>query len=519
MNQSGDRASSETGQRILILTPWGRDASLADQTLGRSGLATCICGSLQELRREIDLGAGCALIAEEALPTALADSPEDWLGSEPSWSSLPVIILLGRGASLRNIPALRALETRPNVGFLERPVPKRTLISALRAALEARRLQYAVRDALEELRIANRRKDEFLAILSHELRNPLAPIRSAVYVLNRLEFGPPASHDRARALISMVERQVDHLVRLVDDLLEVSRITTGKITLARRRTDLKAIIRQAQEISQPLISAESHALAICLPDRPVFVDCDTVRLAQVFANLLNNAAKYSPSGGKIRLSLRAEGARAIVSVRDDGIGISPEMLPKVFDLFSQSHGGSGREQGGLGIGLALARSLVELHGGAIEAHSDGEHRGSEFIVRLPLADCGEEPAGAGPCAAEAADVKALVVDDDRDVADSFALLLKSMGVESRVAYGGQEALGAVSDFEPHVVFLDLGMPLMDGYETAKRIQAAPGGKDIVLVALSGWGRSEDRERTRTAGFSHHFVKPMDLAALRHLLAS
>jgi two-component system, sensor histidine kinase len=371
MDHGGNHAGVDAGLRVLILTPRGRDAALADQALGRGGLATCICANLEDLRREIDLGAGCAMIAEEALTRTLADAPGDWLGAEPSWSSLPVIILLSRNASLRNIPALRALETRPNVNFLERPVPKRTLISALRAALEARRLQYAVRDALEDLRVANRKKDEFLAILSHELRNPLAPIRSAVYVLKRLEFDSPAASGQARALISMVERQVNHLVRLVDDLLEVSRITTGKIVLARRRCDLAAILRQAQEISAPLIGAEGHALTICIPERPIFVDCDTVRLAQVFANLLNNAAKYSPRGCNIRLSLRAEGAEAIVSVRDEGIGISSEMLSKVFDLFSQSHGGAGREQGGLGIGLALAQSLVELHGGAIEAHSDG----------------------------------------------------------------------------------------------------------------------------------------------------
>ncbi|WP_424362923.1 ATP-binding protein [Methylocystis parvus] len=517
MDLSVDAASDCDDLRVLIATPQGRDAALAAETLARSGLETRICDDLKALRREIDRGAGCVLIAEEALPTERADLEDGWLRPEPSWSSLPVVVLLGRSASLRKIPALRALEARPNVNFLVRPVPKRTLVSALRAAVEARRLQYSVRDALEELRTVNRKKDEFLAILSHELRNPLAPIRNAVYILKTLERDGAGGSDKASALVSMVERQVDHLVRLVDDLMEISRFATGKIVLQKRRENLADILRQALEISDPLIKAGGHVLTVCPSEAPLIVDGDPVRLAQVFANLLNNAAKYTPAGGDIRVSMRAEGDEAVIDVTDNGMGILPAVLPKLFELFSQSHRVADIAQGGIGIGLALSRNLVTLHGGTVEAHSDGPDRGSSFIVRLPLAERREEAARAAPAPKDATDVKALVVDDDRDVADSFALLLTTMGVESRVAYGGQEALGALSEFRPNLVFLDLGMPEMDGYETARQILATPGGKDAMLIALSGWGQSEDRDRTREAGFSHHFVKPISRDALRQVV--
>ncbi len=387
-----DIYGDDRNMRVLILTPQGRDAALAEKTLARNDIDVQVCENLEELRAEIARGAACALIAVEALLHRNADCA--WLASEPTWSTLPLIVLLARVSSSDNLALLRRLERRPNVTFLERPVPKRTLISALRAAIEARRLQYAVRDAIESLQLANRKKDEFLATLAHELRNPLAPIRNAVEVFRRLKDDDPRAKDQKGMLISMMDRQIDHLVRLVDDLLEISRITTGKIALRKRPVALETALHQAMELSEPVIRSQEHKVSISSASEPLIVDGDPVRLAQIFANLLNNAAKYTPSGGHIQISSQRAGDQVVVSVRDNGVGILEDHMSEVFELFAQLHCDTGREQGGLGIGLALVRKLVELHGGNVEARSDGVGRGSEFIVRLPLSGAQPHDEGA-----------------------------------------------------------------------------------------------------------------------------
>ncbi len=373
----------------------------------------------------------------------------------------------------------------------------------------------ALRASEDALREADRRKDEFLATLAHELRNPLAPIRSALEVLRRMD----GTGEDAKRMRGMMERQVDHLVRLVDDLLEVSRISRGKVELRKQPIDLAEVVQQAVETSLPSIKAGGHTLDIALPGEALRLDADPVRLAQVCANLLNNAAKYTEPGGRIWLKAERQGGEAVVSVRDQGVGIPPEMLPKVFELFAQVDRNLGRAQGGLGIGLALVRSLVELHGGQVEARSEGPGRGSEFIVRLPLAD---SPAAteAGPdCAAAAiTPARILVVDDNQDAADSLGLLLEAIGAEVRVVYAGAQGLLALAEFRPDAVLLDLGMPGMDGFETARRLRLSPEGRAAKLVALTGWGQEEDRRRTREAGFDHHLVKPVGLEELQALLA-
>jgi PAS domain S-box-containing protein len=369
---------------------------------------------------------------------------------------------------------------------------------------------------------ADRRKDQFLAMLAHELRNPLASIRNAVSVLQKLNDDDAAAKDRARLLITIVERQVDHLIRLVDDLLDVARIATGKIELRKQLVDLSDIMRQAIETSQPAINAGQHMVTISLADQPLTVDGDPVRLTQVFANLLNNSAKYTPPEGRIEISTKRDGDEAVVSIRDNGIGIRAEMLPRVFDLFYQASRTKAREQGGMGIGLALARSLVEMHGGQVEARSGGPGRGSEFVVRLPLAAApsqDERIEGEATVASVLASHRVLVVDDDRDVADSLVMLLQLMSADVRVAYNGETALATVAEFKPDLALVDIGMSGMDGYETARRIRLLPEGKDLVLVALSGWGRDDDRRRAMEVGFDHHFVKPMEIDALENLLAS
>jgi CheY-like chemotaxis protein len=309
---------------------------------------------------------------------------------------------------------------------------------------------------------------------------------------------------------------------LVDDLLEISRITRGKIELRRERVDVAFLARTAVEASRPLIDAAGHDLSIETPAEPLTVEADPVRLAQVFANLLNNAAKYTDPGGRIRLSVRRSGDAATISVRDTGTGISAEMLPRVFDLFTQADRSSLRAQGGLGIGLTLARRLVEMHGGSLAASSEGPGQGSEFVVRIPLAAnqrraCESE--SSGQSAGALAHLRLLVVDDNRDAADSLAVLLELLGAEVHLAYSGGEALQAVEACRPDVVLLDLGMPEIDGYEVARRIRERTGSVGPTLIALSGWGQEEDLRRTHEAGFDHHLLKPADLAALKRLLAS
>jgi signal transduction histidine kinase/ActR/RegA family two-component response regulator len=380
---------------------------------------------------------------------------------------------------------------------------------------ERRRIEQALREN-------DRRKDEFLATLAHELRNPLAPIRNAVYLLQKLDGDDPVAKDRGRSLVTMMEKQVAHLIRLVDDLLEVSRITSGKIELRKQHVDLAAVIHQAIQTSEPLINAGRHKMSVSLSSKPLIVDGDLVRLTQVFANLLNNAAKYTLPEGHIEISTKRDGDEAVVSVRDSGIGISADTLPRVFDLFTQSSRALSHAQGGMGVGLALARSLVEMHGGRVEGRSGGIGHGSEFVVRLPLtitSSRGEETGSEATVSSTAGSHRVLVVDDDRDVADTLVMLLQSMGADVRVAYGGAAALPAVAEFKPHFAFVDIGMPVMDGYETVRRIRMLPEGKDIVLAALSGWGRDEDRRRATEAGFDHHFVKPIDIDALENLLGS
>ncbi|HEU5182006.1 MAG TPA: ATP-binding protein, partial [Candidatus Polarisedimenticolia bacterium] len=375
-----------------------------------------------------------------------------------------------------------------------------------------------MKQAQEALQEADRRKDEFLATLAHELRNPLAPIHNALQIL-RL---PGAEGAGAERIYEMMSRQVSHMVRLVDDLMEVSRITRGKIEIRKEPVDLAAVVRTAVETSRPLIDAARHRLTIDLPPEPLVLEADLVRLAQVLTNLLNNAAKYTENEGRILLAARREGGQVVIAVRDNGRGIPAAMLPRVFDLFTQVEQRYSRSQGGLGIGLTLARSLVGLHGGTVEARSEGPGQGSEFIVRLPLAvkqigSGGIEQRPLLPAAVAAHRI--LVVDDNRDAADSLGVLLESLGANVQTAHDGSSALAAVGTFQPSVVLLDIGMPGMDGFEVARRARQQQGGEGVTLIALSGWGQEEEQRRSREAGIDYHLIKPVDLAALEQLLAS
>ena len=369
----------------------------------------------------------------------------------------------------------------------------------------------------DALREADRRKDEFLATLAHELRNPLAPIANSLQILKIPHLDPPAAQ-RTREII---ERQVNHMVRLVDDLLDVSRIMRGRVDLRKEPVELATVVARAVETVQPLIDAQKHRLEISMPDEPLLVNADPVRLSQVIGNLLSNAAKYTEVNGSISVVGRHENGRAVVQVRDNGIGIAPEVLPHVFDLFVQAEHAAGRAQGGLGIGLTLAKNLLEMHGAEVEAHSAGLGHGAEFTIRLPLIHerrANSSTRATHPAAETTKGIRMLVVDDNKDAAESLALLLRLQGHDIRVAHDGTSALAVARSHRPAVVFLDIGMPGMDGYEVARRMRGMPETEQAVIAALTGWGQHEDRTRTAAAGFDHHLVKPVAPDVLQTLIS-
>ena len=358
---------------------------------------------------------------------------------------------------------------------------------------------------VKQLKDADRRKDDFLATLAHELRNPLAPIRTGVQVL-----GMTVSEPRAQAIVPMIERQLGHLTRLLDDLLDVGRITRGRISLHIERVDLRDAVLAAVEACRDHVAQMRHELTVSLPDEAIWLDADPVRLAQIVSNLLNNAARYTPPGGRIALNVASQGDVAQVSVSDNGIGIARDRLDSVFDMFAQVVAPGADAASGLGIGLSLVQGLVAAHGGTVTAHSEGAGRGSEFRVRLPIT--AERPLAAAPrpdTTKPRRKLKVLVVDDNRDAAASLSSLVALMGHDVRIAYDGEAGVSMATDFRPDLLLLDLGMPGVDGYEACRRIREQSWSRDMRLVAVTGWGQSEDRRRSAAAGFDEHLVKPVD----------
>ena len=616
-------------ERVLLLTPTPADAMLSENILREAGLPCHVCNDIREVSRELRLGAGAVLLTEEVYSSRDVFYLVEAVRGQDHWSDIPILLLSSSGAD--SPAAAWAMEMLGNVTVLERPIRVTTLVSALRAALRARRRQYQLHDQVEALRKseerlrlaiefgqlglwewnieadeiqalhvtrdlpapatrlttkeslefiypedrdrvldsvqaalrdssrfdaefrlqeggtlrwlaskgevirdphgqplrmlgvnyditarkqseealreADRRKDKFLATLAHELRNPLAPIRNALQVM-RLAPHDAAMIDQARV---MMERQLSQMVRLIDDLLDVSRISTGKLELRKERVLLRDIVNNAVDTARPVIETARHHLHITLPDEPVYLDADPVRLAQVFSNLLNNAAKYTDPSGHIWLEASCSGELLQVSVRDTGMGIPSEALSSVFEMFTQLDPSLSKSQGGLGIGLMLVKQLLDLHGGTIEARSDGVGKGAEFIVRIPTAE--PPPMVSASRADERLDpatrrCRVLIADDNVDAAESMGMMLEMLGNEVRTVYDGMQAFKLAGEFEPDLVLLDIGMPLMNGYETARHIREQPWGKDIYLVAITGWGQEGDKRQAAQAGFDRHFTKPV-----------
>jgi signal transduction histidine kinase/CheY-like chemotaxis protein len=507
--------------RVLVLAATIKDAQLSQAMLDRAGIPSLCFHELDALCHELDNGCGAVVLPEEAIAHERKEPLRRWLQHQPPWSDLPILVIARAGADSSAVA--QAMDLLGNITVLERPVRVAALVSALRSALRGRKRQYELRahlaereGYLEALREADRRKDEFLATLAHELRNPLAPLRSSVQIL-RLSGDTDEKIGQLRA---MMERQVNQMVRLVDDLLEMSRVTRGRIELRLERVDLATVLNDAIDTSRPLIDAARHRLTVELPPRPLMVDGDPVRLAQIFANLLNNSAKYTDEGGQIFLTARREGRAGVISVRDTGTGIPSEMLPRVFDLFTQLPATARRAHGGLGIGLTLVKQLVEMHGGTVQAQSAGPGKGSEFTVRLPLAVTEVRALAVDePPPRKLQPRRVLIVDDNRDAALSLSMLLELLGLKTQYLHSGRAALEALASFQPSVVFLDIGMPDMDGHEVARHIRARLEWQHLTLIAMTGWGQDEDRRRSKNAGFDHHLIKPVDLRKLEALLRS
>jgi signal transduction histidine kinase/CheY-like chemotaxis protein len=481
-----------------------------------------VCSDAPALAREIEAGAGVIVLTDIALVAPGFDQVLSALGGQPPWSDLPIILLLQTGT--QSALAARVIASFTNVTLLDRPTSARTLISAVQTAIRARHRQYQTREQLEalreaqetltdrerELHKADRRKDEFLAMLAHELRNPLAPIRNASELLARTL---PAD-SQSQNVVGLVKRQVTHLTRLVDDLLDVSRITQGRIELQRSPIELSSVIEQALESVEPLMREKRHKVRVSSRFDDLHVDGDSARLVQCVANILTNSAKYTDPDGEIQIDSHREGEEAVICISDNGVGISQELLPQIFELFVQSDRTLDRSQGGLGIGLSVVHRLVEMHGGRVTARSPGPGLGSLFEIRLPTVKAPPKPSEeSAPGLVDAKRI--LIVDDNTDAADSLALLLGLDGHTAHPVYGSMDALESMGSFDPQVILLDIGLPGMDGYEVARRMRAR--GSKAQIVALTGYGQSDDQERARAAGFDAHLVKPVDLQVLRRHL--
>lgn len=507
-------------RRVLIFPPTRRDGEVTRNLLQRAGLVCCVCYDGTALAKEIDAGAGAIVLTDTALAAPDIDNVRAALSRQPPWSDLPIVLLSQAGAQS---PA-SIVQSLTNVTLLDRPTSVRMLVSAVQTAIRGRLRQYQTREQLEALRtaeealrhrerllhMADRRKDEFLAMLAHELRNPLAPIRNASELLVR-----PLTEEQMQSIVGIIKRQVAQLSRLVDDLLDVSRITQGRIELQRAPVELSSVIAQAMESVEPLMKEKRHKVLVTARYGPLYVNGDSARLVQCVANILTNSAKYTDPGGDIRIDVQEERCTAVISITDNGIGIPQELLPQIFDLFVQSDRSLDRAQGGLGIGLSLVQRLIEMHGGEVSAYSEGHGRGARFAIRLP---CIEPPQAARqtPPARSIPVRRILIVDDNADAADSLAMLLKLNGHAAETVYSPNAALERAATSDHDVILLDIGLPDMDGYEVARRMRAS--GTRARIIALTGYGQSEDIQRARNAGFDSHLVKPVDLQILQETLA-
>ena len=494
-------------KRVLIYAPTGQDAMLASKMLTLASVENLVTSTATQLAEEMLAGVGAVLTVEEALSNGCTlKALSDFFKDQANWSDIPIVLLTNRGPD--SLSVRQAISVLGNVTLLERPVRTLTLITSLQSVLRARVKQYQVRET-------DRRKDEFLASLGHELRNPLAPIRTSIGVLTQLY------PDQApiKKISEVVERQVTHLTRLVDDLLDVARINSGKIELQRDYTSFAAIMDHVTELCSGPAAARRIRIELALPTEEVMLHADYARVVQIVSNILSNAVKFTPVEGAISVRAQVEFGAIKIYIKDTGIGLEPVAVDRIFAMFEQSRQPSGQIASGLGIGLSLSRQFAEMHGGSVHATSEGLGKGSEFVITLPVATEARPPQESGPGQAIGSydqRPKVLVVDDNRDAADSLQALFEMENCNVTTAYDGFEAVQAVEETMPDMIVMDLGMPSMDGYEAARRIRRNPGSQGVLMIALTGWGQSDARQRTIEAGFDHHLIKPVNFDELKRL---
>lgn len=511
----GSQPANQVHERILILAPTGRDASLAATALGDAGLSTHICSDVEDLCREVERGSGAALITEEALTKRAMECIRAALETQPPWADLPLLVFTSQPSAELTVRSFEQLGTRANITMIERPIRVKTMVSAARAALRARRRQYEIRDLFAELQRRVEERDQFLAMLSHELRNPLAAISLAADTLDESTPGP-GSNERA-----IIARQSKHLGKLVDDLLDISRVTSGKIVLHKTRVDLADIVEHCVELLRPRAEARRLRVTVHAGEQHAMVQGDSVRLEQVVNNLLSNAVKYTPPGGHIDVYLERDSTDAVLRVRDSGKGISAEMLTRVFDMFMQGDVTIDRSEGGMGIGLTLVKKLVEQHGGSVRAYSKGSGAGSEFVVRLPLAEPRVVEAPRPKAAASHSSPQSrriVVIEDNADIRDLLRIKLRQLGHKVDVAEDGAKGIEKVLSVKPDVALVDIGLPAVDGYEVAQQVRREL-GSSIFLIALTGYGQTEDKRKALEAGFNVHLTKPADFVDLQNVIGS
>lgn len=498
-------------ERVLV---WalGRDGPLTCGFLGEAGFTCKVCRSWEAIRAEAAAGVGVLVAAGELLTADTLPDLEGWLSLQPPWSDLPVVVI---DKMEWTSAANGVFAELGNVSVLHRPVSPDTLTATVRTAIRARRRQYQVRDLLRQREESERRKDEFLAMLAHELRNPLAPIRTGLQLLRLMPTGEKAERTRG-----MMERQVGNLIRLIDDLLDVSRLTRGRITLQKHRLDLGELVGQASDSFARQAAEKGLELEVTPPSESLMVQADPTRVEQMIGNVVGNAIKFTPNNGKISIAAACEAGQAVIRVRDTGVGIPPEQLGQVFELFSQTQRTLDRSAGGLGIGLTVVRALAELHGGSAEIYSAGEGQGTEVVIRLPAEktwDAGEEPANEAEQLAFQRK-RVLVIEDNPDAAGTQAMFLRAIGHIVSVAKDGPAGLAAARRQRPDVVLCDIGLPGIDGYEVVRILRGEPEFQGCLFIAVTGYGDAVDRKRSREAGFAHHLTKPADPQQIAVLIA-
>jgi signal transduction histidine kinase/CheY-like chemotaxis protein len=501
----------------MVLAPSGRDAALASQVLEQAQISAQTCADLDALIAAIDTGAGTAVLANEALTPEVIAALTAYLQGQPAWSDFPLLIFTARAASAaENRRALEAFASLGNVTALERPVHPLTMVSATRAALRARARQYAARAALLDRERDVRQRDEFLALLGHELRNPLGALRNAATLVERSDTGVPG----LERPLAIIDRQLRHLTQLVDDLLDVARVTSGKIALKQLPIDLVAAARAMVDEVGKACRERRLQIGLRAPDDAVVVMADPVRLDQILNNLFTNALKYTPANGRIGVSVAVERGEAVLRVADTGVGLSADVLPTIFEPFTQAARTLDRSQGGIGLGLSVVRALARLHGGDVAVTSAGLGHGSEFVVRLPHAPSARvavEARETTPAPLVNAPRHILIVEDGADNRESLQELLEAQGHRVDTAIDGERGVEQALAGRPEVALVDIGLPRLDGYEVARRIRGAMGSK-IFLIALTGYGQPDDRARAAAAGFDVHITKPLDIGTLERLIA-